>query len=378
VTSLLAVRDIQSYLFSAGWQRQPETWNDASIWFNTDGHEVLVPSGDGLADSDVRVAEILATLTTAEGRSVEEIAGDINTPFDDIQLYRTFPDDDFISLAAGLAVLRSVRDLISTAVRTVVDGPRPTFPGGAPRRAGELLQQVRLGPVRPADHVFTVRIPLDSASRSPENGHSQNAGDATTLGRQVGHQLRTAVIAARSTAARATEQDLTPFDASVAAGVSANLCEALSGLAGRQQLQPFEIAFRWARGLPSDVPADVVRFTSGTGTTFRAGAAHLRDLGNSPGLSGTAAMTGLVASLHGQSSNSGWRINIQGDLLAGAVIESDRMMRVLLESQSAYDKAIVAHRSRQRVRASGELSGSGSHAELAVSDDKLEILEGNA
>ncbi len=337
-----------------------------------------MPSGDGLTDSDVRVAEILATLTTAEGRSVEEIAGDINTPFDDIQLYRTFPDDDFISLAAGLAVLRSVRDLISTAVRTVVDGPRPTFPGGAPRRAGELLQQVRLGPVRPADHVFTVRIPLTSASGSPENRHSQIAGDATTLGRQVGHQLRAAVIAARSTAARTTEQDLTPFDASVAAGVSANLCEALSGLAGRQQLQPFEIAFRWARGLPSDVPADVVRFASGTGTTFRAGAARLRDLANSPGLSGTAAITGLVESLHGQSSNSGWRIHIQGDLLAGAVIESDRIMRIWLESQSAYDKAIAAHRSRQRVRASGELSGSGSHAELAVSDDKFEILEGNA
>ena len=74
-----------------GWQRQPHTWNDASIWSNADGREVLVPSSDGLADTDLRVAEIMSALTAVEGRSADEIAGDINTPFNDVQLYRTFP-----------------------------------------------------------------------------------------------------------------------------------------------------------------------------------------------------------------------------------------------------------------------------------------------
>lgn len=372
------VQDIQTYLFDTGWQRQPHTWNDASIWSNADGREVLVPSSDELADTDLRVAEIISALTAVEGRSADEIAGDINTPFDDVQLYRTFPDDNLISLAAGLLVLRSMHDLISTAARTVVNGPRPVLPGGTPRLVKELLQLIQLGPNRSADHLFTVRIPLTSTAGSPGNGEPRIAADTAPLGRQIGHQLRAAVIAAQSAAEQATEQDLTAFDESVAAGVSANLCEALSGLAGRQRTQPFEIAFRWGRGLRSDVPADAVHFHRGTGTTFRAGAARLRQLGSPLGITGTAAVTGLVQSLHGQSPNAGWRINIHGDLFAGGVGESGRTVQVWLDSQMTYDRAIAAHRSRQRVRARGELSGSGGHAEMIVHEDNFETLEGDA
>jgi hypothetical protein len=292
-------------------------------------------------------------------------------------LYRTFSDDDFISLATGLLVLRSVRDLISAAVRTVVDGPHPVFPGGSPRLAGELLRLIRLGSNRPADHLFTVRIPLIPISGSSDDQQVITDG-VTPLGRQVGHQLRAAVIAAQSAAARAAGHDLAVFDESVAAGVSANLCEALSGLAGRQRTQPFEIAFRWGRGLRSDVPADAVHFPGGTGATFRAGAARLRQLGGSLGSTGTAAVTGLVQSLHGQSSDAGWRINIHGDLFAGGAVESGRTVQVWLDSQMAYDQAIAAHRSRRRVRARGELSGSGGHAELIVHEENFETLEGDA
>jgi hypothetical protein len=337
-----------------------------------------VPSGNDLADTDLRIAEILSVLTSVEGRPASEIVTDINTPFDDIQWYRTFPDDGFISLAAGLHTLQNVRDLIGAAARTVVDGPLPVIPRGMPGPVGELLQQIQLGPNSPGNHVFTVRIPLTAPSRSHTDGHTQVTHDGTPLGRQVGHRLRAAVTAAQSAATRVTEQgNMVAFDESVAAGVSANLCDALSGLAGRQLAQPFEIAFRWGRGLPTDVPADSVRFPSGTGTAIRAGAARLRQLGNSLETSSTATMVGLVESLHGRSSNAGWRINLHGDLVADG-IESARTARVWLDSPAAYDRAIAAHRSRQRVRALGELSGSGGRAELAVNNDNFEILEGDA
>lgn len=372
MSSRPAVQDIQTYLVDKGWQRQPRTWNDALIWYNTDGCEVLVPSSDDLADTDLRVAEILSELTAIEGRPADEIAGDINTPFDDIQLYRTFPGEDFMSLGEALLVLRSVRDLISAAARTVVDGPRPFFPGGPPGLAAELLRRIQLGPDRPADHFFTVRIPLNPAL--PENGHPQIQAEVARLGRQVGHRLRAAVIAAQSAAARAAEQDLSAFDESVAAGVSANLCKALSRLAGRQHAQPFEIAFRWGRGLPSDVPADTVRFPGGAGAVIQAGALRLRQLI----IPEASTITGLVESLHGESPNTGWRIKVRGDLLTSSDVEIDRLMWVGLDSQAAYDQAIVAHRSQQRVRARGEMSITGGAAELVVHDDNFEILERNA
>jgi hypothetical protein len=42
----LAVGDIRTYLLDNGWQREPLTWHDASIWSHTDGHDVLVPPHD--------------------------------------------------------------------------------------------------------------------------------------------------------------------------------------------------------------------------------------------------------------------------------------------------------------------------------------------
>lgn len=126
MTARPAIQDIRTYLRDNGWQRQPQPWNGASIWSNVNGYEVLVPAHDELADTDLRVSEILATLAIAEGRPGDEIVGDINTPFDDIQLYLTFPDgmsDGFMSLTAGLRELRSARDMISAA-REVPRGHR--------------------------------------------------------------------------------------------------------------------------------------------------------------------------------------------------------------------------------------------------------------
>jgi hypothetical protein len=125
MTASPSIQDIQTYLFANKWRRQPQTWNGASIWSTANGHEVLVPAHDEFADTELRVSEILTTLAVLEGRSTDEITGDMSTPFDDIQLYRTFPDgmsDGFISLAAWLRELRSARDMISAAARAVVGG----------------------------------------------------------------------------------------------------------------------------------------------------------------------------------------------------------------------------------------------------------------
>jgi hypothetical protein len=65
---------------------------------------------------------------------------------------------------------------------------------------------------------------------------------------------------------------------------------------------------------------------------------------------------------------------MQGDLLAGGGIESERTVRVWLESEAAYDQAIAAHRARLRVHARGGLSGTGGRAELIVSDNNFAIL----
>jgi hypothetical protein len=380
-----AIGDIQTYLRDTGWQQEPRTWNGASIWSYPDGHEVLLPPHDDLADADLRVSEILAALTAVEGRPGDEIAGDINTPFDDVQLYRTFPDgtaNGFKSLAAGLRELRSARDLVSAAARAVVEGPQPVFLGGAPGPVGELLQQIRLGPSRPGDHAFGVRVPLNARMSVSANGSAPARRDVMPLGRLVVRQLHIAVAAVQAVTAHAAAQapavfdhtlfDHTAFDQTVAAGGSANLCEALSGLAGRGHRQPFEVTFRWGRGLPAGTPAETIRFADGAGDIIRAAGAYLRQRGASV----VGAVTGFVESLHGQPSNADyWLIKVRGNLTAQGDEETERPVWVRLADPAAYDRAIAAHLAGQRVRARGERTAAKGHMELMVNDEGFDVIE---
>jgi hypothetical protein len=363
VTTRPSIQEIHTYLLDNGWQRRPQTWNGASIWSNANGYEVLVPAHDELADTELRVSEILTTLATVERRTSDEIAGDINTPFNDIQLYRTFPDgmsDGFMSLTAGLRELRSARDMISAAARAVIEGPLPVFSSGIPAPVGELLQQIRLGPSHPEKHVFTVRVPFNGQSAA-----------AVPFARQVVSKLHAAVAAVHSVTAHATESELSAFDRAVSAGASANLCEALSGLAGRQYRQPFEVTFRWGRGLPSDIPAETIHFADGVGSIIRAAAMHLRQIG----ASGVSVITGFVESLHGQPLNEDyWLIKVRGSLNTQGSNETERTVWVRLDRLTAYDRAIAAHRTHLQVRASGERSAARGHIELIVNDEGLLVL----
>jgi hypothetical protein len=334
---------------------------------------VLVPPRDDLADTELRVREILTVLTTVERRAAEEIADDINAPFADIQLYRTFSDglpDGATSLLSGLRGLQGVRDLVCAAARTVIEGPLPTFPGGTPRAVSELLQQVQLAPSRSGSHTFTVRVPLDGLPRSAPADGSQPRSDAPPLGRQVALQLYEAITAAHTATMQETERGLTAFDHTVTAGVSANLCEALSGLAGRQRQQPFDITFRWGRGLVSGLEDSTIGFRAGTGKVMQAAARHLRQLS----VSGTVTITGLVESLHDQPRGTDrWRIKVRGDSVEpGGRI--GRTMWVRLDGQAPYDRAIAAHRARQRVRARGVLSISHGRLELIVEQERFDLL----
>jgi hypothetical protein len=356
------VEDIQSYLHDTGWRREPHTWHDASVWSNADGYQVLVPPRDDLADAELRVREILKVLTEVERRSDDEIIGDIITPFADTLTYRMFSDRlpaGFTSLSAGLRGLHGVRDMVHAAARTVVEGPRPAFLGATPEPVGELLQHVQLGPSRPGSYVLSVRVP-------------HNGPPGSLLGRRVVRKLYDAVTAVRIATMQRAEADLAVFDETVSAGVSANLCEALSGLAGRERQQPFEVAFRWGRGLAADVPAGTVQFTTGMGSIISAAATRLRQLG----VSGDGVVTGLVESLHDQAEGTDrWRIKVRGHLTARGDGGTNRTVWVRLGGQEAYDRAISAHKTKQRVRARGALSTLRGRIELIVSDRGFDVLD---
>jgi hypothetical protein len=379
---LPTVQDIQTYLSDNAWQ-QARMWRGASVWAHADGHEVLVPPRDDLADTGLRVRELLKVLTAAEDRPADDILADISAPLDDVQSFRTFPagmPGGFTSLDAGIGVLRAVQNMIGVAARTVVEGPLPEFAGRSAVAAG-LLRRVRLGPGRAGSYIFTVRVPADArdvadgrdtrdARDSAGVRDSAGTGDEP-LGRQAGRQLYEAVTAVRTAIGHAEQDGLTAFNDAVTAGVSSNLCRELSVLAGQGRAQAFEVTFRWGRGLRSDLAADTVRFTEGDGRVIGAAARHLRQVR----ISGAAEVTGYVESLHDQPETADrWRIKVRGDLATGGGTRFSRSVWIRLDRQDSYDRAIAAHRDRLLVRARGEFSAVRGRVELSAGSAKFEVI----
>jgi hypothetical protein len=364
------VQDIQDYLRDNGWEYSL-TWRNAQVWSHVDGYEVLVPPLDDLADTDLRVRELLKVLADAEQRPVDDIIVDINAPLDDIQSFRTFPEGmppGFTPLEVGIRALQGVQSMIAIAARTVVEGPLPEFAGGTPPTAAELLRRVRLGPSRPGSYVFTVRVPVDAPPRPLDT--APRAQPEEPLGRQVARQFHEAVTAASAASAQATLKDLTAFDDTVTAGVSANLCLALSVLAGRQYEQAFDVTFRWSPRLRDELPADTVHFTDGAGKIIRAAARRLRQVR----ISGAAEVTGFVESLHDQPETADrWRVKVRGDMTTQGGTGSGRTIWVRLDGQASYDRAIAAHQARHVVRMRGELSAHG-RVELITDSTRFEVI----
>ncbi|WP_036571530.1 hypothetical protein [Nocardia sp. BMG51109] len=353
VNGQLFVADISSYLEHTGWRRRSESWRGAAMWTHQNTYNVLVPARDGMGDSKLRVSELLDLLATIEQRPAEEVARDINSPHVDQHWYRTFTTglpSGFTTLRAGLNALRGVMAVFSAAARSVVEGPHFTFSGEAPETVGALVDRVELAPTRAGSYIFPVRVPLV---------------DDPELARKVSTQLLDATIAVRDAALSGSPA---AFDGTVSAGVSAELCEGMLGLAGAKGGEPFEIGFRWARGLPTDLPSTTVVFPEGSAEIISAAADRLRRHGPS----GEVTVTGIVESLHDQPAHADrWRIRVRGEV-SGAK-GNRRVLWVRLMGQDSYHAAITAHRERHRIRARGVLSETGARAEL-ITDD-FEVLD---
>jgi hypothetical protein len=348
----LAVADISTYLEHTGWRRHPDPWRGAAVWSHQDAYDVLVPARDGMGDGDLRVTEIVDVLATVEQRPPEEIARDVSSPLADQHWYRTHTGglpSGFTTLKAGLNALRSMVTVFGSAARAAVDGPHFAFTGRSPVAVDTLVERVELGPTRAGSYVFPVRVPL---------------GDDPALTRRVSLQLLDATVAVRDAV---DSGDPAAFDATVSAGVSAELCEGMRGFAGSTGREPFEIGFRWARGLPTDLPAATVAFPEDAGQLIASAADRLRRHGPS----GEVTVTGVVEILHDQPRRDDrWRIRVRGEV-AGTK-GNRRVLWVRLADQDTYHAAITAHQAQQRVRARGALSDAGTRAEL-VADD-FEVL----
>lgn len=250
----LSWADLKAYLRQEGWH-QTDRIGDKALVYAPIGSadpmaEILVPTRDDFADYAARMADAVETLARVEGRSELMVYHDLATAGQDILRVRAGAagGDGTIPIDDGVTLYREAGNLILAAACAVVD-PRRSYHARKVTEAGEYLRSVRIGPSERGSYVLTILSPVQ-----PQIGDQQ----ASDLGeppfpRAVTLRLADALAAVKQAANRAlAENAFTPFDEAVPLGVSANLCDAVAGLA--RVGDGVEIGLTWSRTRPAGRP----------------------------------------------------------------------------------------------------------------------------
>jgi hypothetical protein len=401
MTGLPSGAELVTYLDGSGWRRQPRSWRGASVWVHPGDHEVLVPADDSFGDSDRRKRDVLSVLAAVEGRTIGEVALDVLAVLRDVQDYRltvaplapaavTPADDSGQSPASALSVdgalrfLEGVRSLLRTAARSAAEGPHFTFgeqpDPGTRERMRQLTAWAQLWVHHPGMDLVTVRTPVLVPDGEPVVGPPAAQDAAQAAGKAGRGWPRTASVhlyeAVRS--AQEAVQDVAAghgvdvFDAAVAAGVSAQLCDSLARLLGPVGGGDVALDFRWGRGRPAHPPPARLVFPTGSAQVLRAATRRLQR----GSTDAAASVRGQVQDLHDDvDGRDRWRVRVRGALAVAGRAAVHRSVWVRLESQPAYDEAIHAHRDNRAVVVDGVLLNVRGRMEIVTASPGLRLLD---
>lgn len=329
------------YLRANGWEVERRDTR-RSIWRHGSGARVFVP---GLSSSDsfdlMHVA--FREIAQAEGREEAELAIDLSwRQFDKLHLTREAPASG-LRLTDGLDLHGALHDAIVAAARASSE-PRSSFSGRRPLAVESYLDRVWLIPSVPGSYVVRALLPLDEP---PEQERLEIIGPAAPRVRRVATTLLRASASAVATAqAIAQGGSLDRWDASVAGGVSSNLCDALARLTGSSDElfggdAHLRIAWTWAA---PDEPSPAVTIPRGLAPVLAAGGDFLRGQPEEH----TIRVIGLVTKLHREEASGAGEVTVRGHIENWDA--SARAVRFELD-EPTYRSAIGAHEEGLSVRA---------------------------
>ncbi|MGF1525255.1 MAG: hypothetical protein ACFCBW_00420 [Candidatus Competibacterales bacterium] len=254
--------NLKAYLDTQGWQNTGDYGPFGMVYTHSgDGQqcEILVPKTRDIADYGARIAEAIATLAGAEGRSEGAIYRDLSTAGADTIRLRALHADERgnISISDGVTLYREAENLMLAAACAEIDPHRQYHHSRKFSRAMEYLETVRLGQTERGSYILNVLSPVNPGLRRGQQLALDF--DDEPFARRVTLRLSKALQSARRAAEQALASgDFKPFDDALADGVNANLCEAVAKLATAGH--GLEVSLHWALARPANRPNPRVNF----------------------------------------------------------------------------------------------------------------------
>ena len=198
------------------------------------------------------MGDTLRTLEVVEDRSQLEILNDLLATSADIMRFRiTYAEatDGTIPIEEGAQIVQRARDMVMAGACAAIE-KRAVFQTRKPNQAVEYLKKVRMGQTERGSYVVTVISRVAPVLRLGESDCLFEVEQP--FERQVTATLARAVAAAkRAASSAAATGDFENFRTGVSVGISANLCDAIRGLAsGGEADRGVEVTFSWSRSRP--------------------------------------------------------------------------------------------------------------------------------
>lgn len=344
--------EVVQYLRAKGWQQAGDLGSKATLWvLGTD--ELVLPMRRDLGDFDLRMAEVLRTLAQVEGRSQLDILRDLQAASSDLIRIRAPADnaaDGTIPIEAAVAFVERARDLMLAAACAAID-KRSYFATRKPAQATDYLDQVRMGQTERGSFVLTILSPVTPLLKPADTGLLFPLEPPEPYERSVTRTLALSLSAVRAAADTAAAQgNLKPFADAVGQGVSANLCEALVGLAQVSPSAGLDVGISWSpnRAVAPSTPARVT-LPADTIPLIREAARLFRETGP---VEDFELQGGVVGLFRPEGAAIG-RVTVAGFI-------ENHARKVLIElAEPDYSTAIRAHKEEAIVLCTGELVKDG-------------------
>jgi hypothetical protein len=366
----LPPRAVLRYLRGRGWSPvrdfgRGQLWEMAVSGEPGPPYQVLVPLESRLRDYPSRITDLLETLSVVESRRLGDVLREMTLPPADWQYLRLLPPgpSGTAPLVDLVPALTGLKDLMTAAAAAALaPEPQPVQPAQKPQRVKEFVASVRLDQTRVGSYVIAAHTPLPELPVQEELPFEEPAETTRRepFARLVSRRLYAGIWCAHQAAERTVREDSLDDFARyeyAAAGVSANLCEALVRIAGEEQ-RPYELGFAWAADLPVEQDTPPVGVSRPLLAALEAGARDLRARLGQRGIT----VHGTVVRLDRSLPYGPGEVTVLGNA-EGEEDRRPRRYRMVLE-QDDYSQAGFAHDQGHEVTIRGDLVMRGGHARL--------------
>jgi hypothetical protein len=267
--------------------------------------------------------------------------------------------DGSVALDAGVAIVAQARDMLLAAA-CAARAPQPVYRPEVNREASDYMRRVKLGQTEHGSFVVTLLAPVPPLLEPPQvfpyrslwpgaqwpNSNWVSLADEP-LERMVTRRLMEALEATRNAAEMALSGDAAAFEKAVAAGVSANLCEAVAGMI--EQSDGLDISVTWARTRPTPETRRRVAFSAKDAEVLKEAARTFRQ--RQP--KADVTLFGTVTRLKRDQED------VEGVVTLNAMVDDRPQQVSTVLDQANYAVAVRAHAARTPVIVTGDLERVG-------------------